>query len=248
MDHFEKLLNDVSKFGDFTECNCNVVARSAAHAIAKYKGDAGINPFVIVGGAGLGKTHLLNSMTSEIQITDPQKIILYQTAQKFVSNYCESIRGNFKYEFLNSFDSVDYIVIDDFQEICNKEQTQNALIQIFNSHLIQKKQLILAISSHLTVDQGFDKRLLSVINGGLTVSLEVPDFEDRLLLLRDKREQIDPTVSDEVLEFMAQKSVGDIRSLEGFLLSAWASSKLKKVPMDKKWVEDIYQKLFKIID
>ncbi|MDR2293322.1 MAG: chromosomal replication initiator protein DnaA [Prevotellaceae bacterium] len=218
-------LNATKTFSNFIESDCNRVARSTGLAIAENPGKVAFNPMFVFGGSGLGKTHLIQAIGLEIKLKYPEKIVLYITASLFQNQYIDAqIYKNKLIDFLNFYQMMDVLIIDDIQEFAGRDGTQNAFFQIFN-HLHQSgKQLILA-SDRSPVDLlGLNERLLTRFKWGLTVELQAPDFETRKAILKKKIFNEGIEMSAEIVEYIASKVTTNIRELEGAFTSLYASS------------------------
>ena len=128
-------------FDGFVIGNNNSFAASAAQAIASNPGEA-YNPFLIYGGVGLGKTHLMQAIGNMIHYTIPEKRVVYITAETFVNEFIQSIRSETQSQFKNKYRKVDVLLIDDIHDLQNKKETQEELFHTFNALYDTKKQLV----------------------------------------------------------------------------------------------------------
>ncbi|MDR2651900.1 MAG: chromosomal replication initiator protein DnaA [Prevotellaceae bacterium] len=228
-------LNSDKTFSNFVESDCNLLARSAGLAIAKNPGKGAFNPMFIFGGSGLGKTHLVQAIGLEIKQNFPEKIVLYVTASLFQNQYVDAqIYKNKFTDFLNFYQMMDVLIIDDIQEFAGREGTQNAFFQIFN-HLHQSGKQLILTSDRSPVDLlGLAERLLTRFKWGLTAELHAPDFETRKAILKKKMYNDGIEISDEIIEYIASKVTTNIRELEGVFTtlnanSLYSTTKSKKV-------------------
>jgi chromosomal replication initiator protein DnaA len=222
-------LNPDKTFNNFIESDCNRLARSAGLAIAENPGKTAFSPMFIFGGSGLGKTHLAQAIGLEIKRKHPEKIVLYVTAYLFKNQYINAqVYKNKITDFVNFYQMIDVLIIDDIQEFAGLEGTQNIFFQIFN-HLHQSgKQLILTSDRAPVELQGMEQRLLSRFKWGLSAELQSPDLETRKTILKKKIYNEGIEIDDEVIDFIASKVTTNIRELEGALISLIAQSTLNK--------------------
>jgi chromosomal replication initiator protein len=220
-------LNPDKTFNNFIESDCNRLARSAGLAIAENPGKTAFNPIFIFGGSGLGKTHLVQAIGLEIKRRFPEKIVLYVTACLFQNQYIDAqIFKNKLVDFLNFYQMLDVLIIDDIQEFAGRDGTQNTFFQIFN-HLHQAGKQLILTSDRAPVDLlGLGERLLTRFKWGLTAELQIPDFEARKAILKKKIYNEGIKVDDEIIEYIASKVTTNIRELEGVLISLLAQSTL----------------------
>ncbi|MDX9773194.1 MAG: chromosomal replication initiator protein DnaA [Bacteroidales bacterium] len=226
--HLDPRLNPDYSFANFIEGECNRLARSAGIAVGNNPGGTAFNPLMIYGDSGLGKTHLVQAIGILVKEKFPDKTVLYVNANKFQTQFVESIRNNNKNDFLHFYQMIDVLIIDDVHEFAGKEKTQDTFFHVFN-HLHQSgKQLILTCDKPPVELQGMEQRLLSRFKWGLLADLQKPDFETRLAILRKKAYNDGIELPDEIFEFLAENISSNIRELESGLISLYAQSTLNR--------------------
>ncbi len=221
-------LNENYSFENFVEGECNSLARSAGFAIADNPGTA-FNPFLIHSKVGLGKTHLAHAIGLEVKERYPEKTVLYVTSEQFTNQYVEAANNNNRNDFINFYQMIDVLIIDDIQFFANKEKTQEAFFHIFN-HLHQNgKQLILTSDRPPVEMTNLNERLLSRFKWGLSASLGVPDIKTRIQIINKKIYKDGITeMPKKVVEYLAMSIDTNIRELEGAMISLMAQSSLNK--------------------
>ena len=226
--HFEPKLNPDYNFNNYVEGECNKLARSAGIAIGKNPGGTAFNPLMIYGDSGLGKTHLAQAIGILVKEQHPDKTALYVNANKFQTQFTESVIKNNKNDFLHFYQMIDVLILDDVHEFAGKERTQDSFFHIFN-HLHQSgKQLILTSDKPPVELQGMEQRLLSRFKWGLQADLQKPDYETRLAILKKKAYNDGIELSDEIFDYLAINITNNIRELESALISLYAQSTLNK--------------------
>jgi chromosomal replication initiator protein len=221
-------LNESYTFDAYIEGECNRLARSAGFAVSQNPGGTSFNPLFIYGSGGLGKTHLANAIGLEVKNNHPEKTVLYVSADKFQTQFVDSIMDNKKNDFVYFYQSIDILIIDDVQFLCGKEKTQDVFFHIFN-HLHQNKKQVILTSDKAPVDIiGMEQRLLSRFKWGLSADLQSPDLETRLAILKKKIKQDGIDIPYSVLEYIAYSITTNVRELEGALISLLAQSSLNK--------------------
>lgn len=231
---FDPRLNPDYSFSNFIEGECNRLARSAGIAVGNNPGGTAFNPLMIYGDSGLGKTHLVQAIGILVKEKHPDKTVLYVNANKFQTQFVESIRNNNKNDFLHFYQMIDVLIIDDVHEFAGKEKTQDTFFHIFN-HLHQSgKQLVLTCDKPPVELQGMEQRLLSRFKWGLLADLQKPDYETRLAILRKKAYNDGIELPDDIFEFLAENISSNVRELESGLISLYAQSTLnrKEVTLD----------------
>ena len=226
--HFDPKLNPDYNFNNYVEGECNRLARSAGIAVGNNPGGTAFNPLMIYGDSGLGKTHLAQAIGIFVKEKYPEKTVLYVNANKFQTQFTESVRNNNKNDFLHFYQMIDVLILDDVHEFAGKEKTQDSFFHIFN-HLHQSgKQLILTSDRPPVELQGMEQRLLSRFKWGLQADLQKPDYETRLTILKKKAYNDGIELSDEIFDYLAINITNNIRELESALISLYAQSTLNK--------------------
>jgi chromosomal replication initiator protein len=238
-------LNAEYSFENFVEGECNRLARSAGFAVSINPGGTAFNPLLIYGDSGLGKTHLAQAIGIEIKDKFQDKTVLYVPANRFQTQFVEAIRNNTKNDFLHFYQMIDVLIIDDVHEFAGKEKTQDIFFHIFN-HLHQSgKQLILTCDKPPVELQGLEQRLLSRFKWGLSADLQIPDFETRVAILKQKTYKDGIVLPEDVLEYIATHITENVRELEGALISLLAQSTLNKKEITIALAKEMIDKLIK---
>lgn len=222
-------LNLEYNFESFIEGECNRLALAAAISITENPGSTTFNPLYIYGGSGLGKTHLAQAIGVRLKQNFPSKRVLYVNANKFQTQFTDSFRSGTTNDFINFYQLIDILIIDDIHEFIGKTSTQNTFFHIFN-HLHQNnKQLIFTCDQAPVNLKGMEERLISRFKWGLSAELSKPSYETRKNILISKINKDGIKLSDEVIHYLASHIDTNIRELEGALISL-----LFMATMDKK--------------
>ena len=225
-------LNPNYTFENFIEGDCNRLARSAGYAVAAKPGGTSFNPLMIYGGVGLGKTHLAQAIGNEVKRTMPDKLVIYVSCEKFCQQFVDSLKNNTINDFVNFYQAMDIIIMDDVHNFAGKDKTQDIFFHIFN-HLHQSgKQLIITSDKPPKDLAGLEERLLSRFKWGLSADLSVPDIETRMAILKKKMYQDGIELPNDVIEYVANNIDNNVRELEGAMVSLLAQSTLNKKEID----------------
>lgn len=225
-------LNPSYCFDNLVEGECNRLGVTAGRMIATKPGDTPFNPIFIYGASGMGKTHLAQAIGIAIKEKYPDLVVLYVTASRFMNQYVDAVNVQNKMtDFIHFYMKIDVLIVDDIQELADRQGTQKAFFQIFN-HLHQNGKQLIFTSDRSPVDlQKFEERLLSRMKWGLSAELMAPDYPTRLEMLRMRSFREGVEISEDVLEYLASKITTNFRELEGALISLIANSTLAKKEM-----------------
>lgn len=220
-------------FETFVVGPSNSLAYAAAHAVTERPGKL-YNPLFIYGESGLGKTHLLHAIGNAIKTRNKNAVVLYQTADRFVTEFINAIRFDKVHQFKEKYHLIDVLLIDDIQFISNKEQTQEAFFHIFNSLYEAHKQIVFSSDTFPLDMNGVAERLQSRLASGLVTDIHIPSFETKMAIIKKKAIIHGQEFSDEVAHFIASHVVSNVRELEGALLrvTAFASLMQQNVSLD----------------
>jgi len=213
-------------FDTFVVGPSNKLAYAAARAIAQKPGNL-YNPLFIYGDSGLGKTHLLHAIGNAIQESNKDALVLYQTADRFVSEFISAIRFDKIHRFQKKYQLVDVLLIDDIQFISNKDTTQEAFFHIFNSLYDAHKQIVFSSDTFPQNIAGIAERLRSRLASGMVTDIHQPCIEVKTAILKRKAESSGEVLDDDVAHFLALQAL-NIRELEGSLIRVIASAHLTK--------------------
>ena len=222
LDDIDPQLNPRYTFENYCGSMSNKLAVSVANAIATHPEVKTYNPFFVFGSTGVGKTHLLQAVGIKLKEENPRMRVLYVTARVFENQYTTAVLQKKVNDFINFYQSIDVLLLDDIQEFAGKPGTQNTFFHIFN-HLHQhQRQLIMSSDCRPSELDGMVPRLISRFKWGMTVELEKPDFELRRKFLAMKSAQDGLNIDDEVLDFIATNVTDSVRELEGVMVALLA--------------------------
>lgn len=208
----------------------NNFAANAAKAISLNPGTTKYNPFLIYGGVGLGKTHLMQAVGNYIHWHNGCKII-YISAESFLNEFVDCIQKNYMPAFRNKYRFIDVLLIDDIQFLQDKAGIQNELFYIFNALYDTKKQIIFTCDRPVSELKQFSDRLRSRVGLGLTVDLQPPNYETRYAILKAKLQEHSVVIPEEVISLVAQSVATNIRDLEGALTTLVGYAELVGKPI-----------------
>lgn len=217
-------LNPYNTFENYCGSMSNKLAVSIGLAIATNPKCKTFNPMFLFGATGVGKTHLVQAIGLKAKEVNPQLRVLYVTARVFESQYTTAVRNNKTNDFINFYQSIDLLILDDIQEFAGKVGTQNTFYYIFN-HLQQHgKQIIMSSDCRPADMDGFVPRLVSRFKWGVTVEISKPDYTLRRDVLDMRASQDGLIIPGDVLDYIASNVTDSVRELEGIMTSLLAYS------------------------
>lgn len=223
----------------------NRLAHAACLAVAEseLKGPKKYNPLFVYGGVGLGKTHLLQGTANEILRRNSGAIVVYTTAERFTNEIVKSIRERTAEKLRKKYRRVDTLVIDDVQFFEGKEKTQDELFNTFNDLYDFNKQIIFSSDRPPSELDGLSDRLRSRMGWGLSVDVQLPNYETRLAILQEKAMEMNIVLPHDVQDFIAANIRKSLRELENLLNQIVAELELSRIPPTPQSVGRILRKL-----
>ena len=226
----EMFINSEYTFDNFIVGSSNKFAHAACVAVANNPASA-YNPLFIYGPSGLGKTHLLYAIINRILEKNPGANIVYVKGDSFTNNLIESLQNKSMPAFREKYRTADILLIDDVHFIAGKESTQEEFFNTFNELYDAKKQIILTSDRPPKEINTLEDRLKTRFEWGLIADIQPPDMELRIAILRKKAQYMEVEISNDVLNFLAEKLKSNIRQIEGVIKRLGAYSNLTKQPI-----------------
>ena len=225
--------NPKNTFESFVVGNNNNFAYAAALAVAQAPGKS-YNPLFLYGGVGLGKTHLLHAIGQHVSGNKKGARVAYLSSEKFTNEYIDGIQNNQLAKFRKKYRQTDVLLIDDIQFLAGKERIQEEFFHTFNALHESHKQIVLTCDRPASEIQGLEHRLVSRFEWGLVTDLQPPDVEMRLAILQKKAQIMGVTLSDDIMNFLANRIRTNVRRLEGALIrvASYASLTGKKLSIE----------------
>jgi len=203
------------------------------------------NPLFIYGGAGLGKTHLVQAIGHRVIDKRPNVRISYVSAEGFMNDLIQAIRSGATHEFKDRYRNIDILLIDDIQFLAGKESTQEEFFFTFNALHNANKQIVVTSDRPPKEIPTLEERLTSRFEWGLIADIQPPDIETRIAILRKKVEKEQMQIPDDVLQLIAENVRSNIRELEGSLIKLLACSSLTCQEINVDMAREVLRDLVK---
>lgn len=250
----EELFNDLDprlnpsyNFNNFIEGISNKLSRQIGLSVAEKPAHTAFNPLFIYGPSGVGKTHLVNAIGTQIKQRFPNLRVLYVSAHLFMVQYTDSVRNNTYNDFMNFYQSIDVLIVDDLQELSGVTKTQNVFFHIFNQLHQTGKQLILTADRSPVEMQGVEERLLTRFKWGMLAEMEKPNEELRRKILLYKVHHNGLNISEDVINYIAHVAQESVRDLEGIINALMAYSVVFNSNIDMALAEKVVNRTVKFV-
>ncbi len=224
-------LNPNYIFENFVVGSCNQFAHAAASAVVKNPAKS-YNPLYLYGGAGLGKTHLMNAIGHHVLKDNHRVKVLYITTEKFMNDLINHLQYGKVLDFRQKYRSIDVLLMDDIHYLSGRERTKEEFFHTFNHLYDGQKQIVITSDCPPKEIPNLEERFSSRFEWGLIADLKPPDIETRIAILKKKSEMEEIYLSESVALFIADKAHSNIRELEGYLRRVIAYASLKGEPLD----------------
>jgi chromosomal replication initiator protein len=214
--NFKQALNERYTLDNFVVGDGNELAFAACQAIVQQPG-LRYNPFYVYGGVGIGKTHLIQAVGNALKAKNPKSNILYIATEQFVQEFVAALRSRTATDFARYYRSADVLIVDDVQFLANKDKIQEEFFHTFNALHQANKQIILSSDTPPRDIVGLEDRLRSRFGGGMSIDMQIPDFETRCAIIQTKASAHGSELINSVVEYLANNIQTNIRDLEGAL-------------------------------
>lgn len=235
-------------FNNYMEGDSNKLPRSVGLSIAEHPNTTQFNPMFIYGPSGSGKTHLVNAIGLKAKQMYPQKRVLYVSARLFQTQYTDAVLHNASNDFINFYQSIDMLIVDDIQEWAGKAKTLNTFFHIFNHLFRNGKRIILASDRPPVELKDMPDRLLTRFSCGLVCELEKPNIQLCVDILSNKIRRDGLKIPIDVISFIAQTCNGSVRDLQGAINGLLAYSIVYNSSIDIRLAERVIKRAVKVDD
>ena len=231
-------------FDNFIEGESNKFASTVARSIAKRPGSTAFNPLFVYGGYGVGKTHLAQAIGLEVKASYPEKVVLYQSSEKFIQDFVKAAKSQNKTDFQHYYQMIDVLIIDDIQFLSGKAATQDSFFHIFDYLHQNGKQIILTSDKAPADILDTQERIISRFKWGLSAEIKSPNFETRRKIIVDKLSRDGIELTDDMLDYLASEvKTNGVRELIGVVNAVIAYSTVYKSDFSLDLLKDTINKL-----
>ena len=231
-------------FDNFVVGKPNELAFAASERVSDSK-DVTFNPLFLYGGVGLGKTHLMHAIGWKIKQKQPDRKVIYLSAEKFMYQFVRALRYKDTSAFKEQFRSIDVLMIDDVQFISGKDNTQEEFFHTFNALIEQNRQIVKSADKSPSDLDGVQDRLKSRLGCGLVADIHPTTYELRLGILIEKAQKRGVDIPPKVLEFLSHRIVSNVREMEGALNRLVAHATLVGTSITVETAQVVLQDLLK---
>lgn len=240
-------LNPRHTFENFVVGESNRLANAASRAVSEAPGTV-YNPLFMYSNSGLGKTHLMHAIGNYTLKLFPDKSIRYVSAEEFTNAFISAVRDRRQAEFKDEFRNIDVLLIDDIQFIGGKDSTVEEFFHTFNALINANKQIVITSDVAPSLLNGFEERLISRFNSGITADITAPSLETRIAILEKKAAADGLEVPREVNEYIATNMATNVREMEGALRRVTAFAGINNQPADLALTQAVLRDLIAASD
>ncbi|MNK59642.1 Chromosomal replication initiator protein DnaA [compost metagenome] len=231
-------------FDNFIEGESNKFASTVARSIAKRPGSTAFNPLFVYGGYGVGKTHLAQAIGLEVKSAYPEKVVLYQSSEKFIQDFVKAAKSQNKTDFQHYYQMIDVLIIDDIQFLSGKAATQDSFFHIFDYLHQNGKQIILTSDKAPADILDTQERIISRFKWGLSAEIKSPNYDTRRKIIVDKLSRDGIELTDDMLDYLATEvKTNGVRELIGVVNAVIAYSTVYKSDFSLDLLKDTINKL-----
>ncbi len=231
-------------FDNFVVGPSNRFAHGAATAVSNMPGQT-YNPLFIYGPPGVGKTHLLYAIANGIRRNNPNANVVYIKGDEFTNELIAAIQSGKNIEFRSKYREADLFLIDDIQFIAGKESTQEEFFHTFNKLYEEHKQIVMTSDRKPSDMLTLEDRLRTRFEWGLLASIEAPDYETRMAIIKTKAMSLGLTLTDDVCNYIAVNVTNNVRQIEGTVKKIMAYRDLNNMPLDLPNISRAIDDMFK---
>ena len=235
-------LNSRYLFDNFVVGPNNRLAHACAMSVAECPGKT-YNPLFIYGGAGLGKTHMMQAIGHHVLSNHDGMRVIYVSGETFTYHYITALRERRTAEFRRMYRNIDLWLVDDIQFLAGKERTEEEFFHTYNAIYDMGKQIVLT-SDRAPKELELDRRLLSRFECGLVADITAPDLETRMAIIQSKADTEHMALSNEVILYIARLITSNIRQIEGALIKLHAYASLMRISVTPSLAEEVLGKYF----
>jgi chromosomal replication initiator protein len=226
-------------FEAFVIGSANRFAHAASLAVAELPAQV-YNPLFICGPSGIGKTHLLQAIGNYVSLCVSGLTVRYANAETFTSEFLAALQHNQIPSFKQRYRSADVLLLDDVQFLESKERTSEEFLYTIEAALTAGAQVVLSADRPPAAMPLLHAPLKGRFEGGLLVELTPPDQATRLAILRRQAgPDAEELTASGVLDLLARRVAGSVRSLESALVRARAYASLTQQPLTLELAEHV---------
>ena len=220
-------VNPVKTFSTYVSDTRNFEILNAASLLAQYVGVPQVNPFLLYGDSGVGKTHILHAIANAIAYYHPEYKVAFIRAEEFLQNYVSSISESGKNRFADSqiyfqqaFLQYDVLIFDDIQALAKGVKSRQVFFEVISAFLDRPGTQLIVASNQMPrelKDKGFDASLLSRMGSGLCMPLLKPNWANRRDIVNAKCQEMGITMSEDIVDYISMNLNPNVREIEGAL-------------------------------
>ena len=221
-------LNKKFRFDNFIQGNNNRYVFEAAKLVSS-KAGTGYNPFYIYGSVGIGKTHILQAIGNNYLEINKNAKVLYVEGNIFRDEYIHGLQMKKPDIFKRKYKSLDMFLLDDLQLLESAQETSKELFEIFQVLYNAGKQMVFVSDKPPKELRNIEARLKNRFEQSLILSIEPPQYETRLAIIERKVKDLNTSIDEEIMKYIAENITTDVRKIEGAIRSYLSVRDIMKI-------------------
>ncbi len=208
----------------------NQLVVKAFDAVLEHPGKR-YNPLYIHGPSGVGKTHVAHALGNAVRAAWPRKTVACLNASLFVDELIAAMQEGAVERWRSRYRAADVLIVDDVQQLEDKERTQDELFHLFN-HLYDRGSQIVLTSDRAPREMfGLADRLRSRFEGGLVATLQAPDRAMRERLVQRWLLEAGQQPAQGLIAFLADRDATSVREVVGLMTRLLAAAEMAGRPL-----------------
>lgn len=231
-------LNKKFRFDNFIQGNNNKYVFEAAKLVSSKPGIE-YNPLYIYGSVGIGKTHILQAIGNNYLEIKPNAKVCYIDGSGFRDEYIHGLQIKKPDIFKRKYKSLDMFLLDDLQLLESAQETSKELFEIFQVLDNAGKQMVFVSDKPPKELRNIEARLKNRFEKSLILSIEPPQYETRLAIIERKINDLNTSIDEEIMKYMAENITTDVRKIEGAIRSYLSVRDIMKITPNIEQCEEM---------
>jgi chromosomal replication initiator protein len=204
-------------------------------------GTEALNPLLIYGPHGSGKTHLAHGLAHWWRERFPQASVEYCTGADFSRDYSAALAAGRLEEWRDQMREADLLVIENLGELAGKPAAQQELLLALDALADREARVVMTARSLPNQWRGLDAALRSRLSGALAVPLSLPSQATRRAILETLAEGRGLPLSRQALDKLAAAVAGGVPALVAAIAELEVAARATGEQLDSRQVRALVE-------